>query len=190
MKIRRSFTLVELIVVIAIIALAVGMASVTMRRDASAVKFEQAVREFQSFVARARAQAMELGADRSIIYLPVERQFVVSETPVEAVDEEVPATQFHVPEEFRIVDEAEEVEEQPTSGLTEMSWQLPDDYEFAAIDFESSSDYEEELEIFRFFPDGSGSGRRQFTMQYKNLKKIMEISPLTGLLKITEEEVQ
>lgn len=190
MKLRRSFTLVELIVVIAIIALAVGMASVTMRRDASAVKFEQAVREFQSFVARTRAQAMELGADRSIIYLPAEREFVSSETPAEVVDEEVPTTPFDVPEEFRIVDEAEEVEIRPTSGRMELSWKLPDDYEFAAISFDTTADYEETLEIFRFFPDGSGSGRRQFTMQYKNLKKIMEISPLTGLLKITEEEVQ
>ena len=47
------------------------------------------------------------------------------------------------------------------------------------------------MELFRFFPDGGASGNRRFELHYRTLKRIFEISPLTGRLTVregTEEE--
>lgn len=186
---RQHFSLIEIVVVIAIIVILIGVATVTMRRDSSTAKFEQAVREFEAFTARARMQAMELGRDRVIVFIPADRTFVAGDVVEDLPSSDGDVTPVEVPEEFRIYEAGEMVNPLPEEGLAKLSWTLPADYEFAAAEFNSDYDYDEELEIFRFFPDGAASGRRKFTMQHRNIKKVMAISPLTGLMRVVEEEV-
>ena len=42
--------------------------------------------------------------------------------------------------------------------------------------------------MFRFFPDGGASGSLRFELRYQTLRKVFDISPLTGLLMQSEEE--
>ena len=57
------------------------------------------------------------------------------------------------------------------------SWKLPDDFEFDESHAEG-----DELEIFRFFPDGGASGMRSLVFRCGSAAYRFEISPLTGSL--------
>ena len=58
--------------------------------------------------------------------------------------------------------------------------------EFDVIE-ENDSD-EEYTELFRFFPDGGASGKRELIFRYNSLQRKFLISPLTGKLYIEETE--
>ena len=57
-----------------------------------------------------------------------------------------------------------------------------------SLDLEDETEDTEELELFRFFPDGGASGMRELTFSIKELKRRYRISPLTGQLFLVEED--
>ena len=190
---RRSFTLLELVVVCAIIALAVGLGTATMRGSGTA-RFERTVRGFQDFCTAARMQAMELGRDRVIYFNRQERRFSASDPRAIALPREEEAVYLAgVPEEYR-TDEDDELTSaygQPRT-LAALTWTIPEEYRMNHED--DSGDWvdvtagNEEQEVFRFFSDGAASGSLSFTLKFDKFERTFTISPLTGRMLTVEPE--
>ncbi len=177
---KSTFTLLELVVVISILALASSLAVATFRGESPARQMENASLQFEAFCAKVRFNAMENGEDRIVLLNPDTRQFLVK-----------------IPEEFQPKEN-----EGTTTGETEHStidgenrvflpkWTLPENFTLERADFDPSELSEDgTLELFRFFPDGGASGRRTLELKYKNLRRTFDISPLTGLMTSKEDEV-
>lgn len=187
---RSHFTLIELVVVCAIIALAVGLGMTTMRSSGGA-KFERTVDGFQEFCAGARMQAMELGRDRVIYFNRQERKFRAGDAeklPLPSEDEMVFLAD--VPEEYR-TEEFEETYEQPRT-LASLVWSIPKDYRMGQDEENAGwvdmTEGHEEEEVFRFFSDGGASGSLKFSLQYGKHSRVFSISPLTGRMLTVEQE--
>lgn len=189
-KIVLQFTLIELVVVCAIIALAVGLGMTAMRSSGGA-KFERTVDGFQEFCTGARIQAMELGRDRVIYFNRKERKFRAGDArKITLPSEEEMVYLADVPDEYR-TDEEEELNYTQPRTLASLFWTIPEDYRMGQEDDESGwvdvTEGHEEQEVFRFFADGGASGSLKFTLQYGKLNRTFSISPLTGRM-LTEEE--
>jgi type II secretory pathway pseudopilin PulG len=183
---RHDFSLVELIAVIVIISVGIGIASVGIRSSSDAAKFEQAAGEFTAFASRARFQAMELGRDRAILYHPAERRFTASDPQTAEEPDENSINILALPSRLRNY-ETDAAYSEP-SNFAALSWPLPEDYELEADGGVLGGDRGQGLEIFRFYADGGGSGSHRFILQFKNLKRVFTISPLTGLMTESAEE--
>lgn len=185
---RHDFTLVELIAVIVIISIGVGIASVSIRSNSDASNFEQAAQDFKAFAAQARFQAMGLGRDRAIVYQQAERKFTAADPAAEEERDEDSMNILELPERLKNTDDNNTgTELSEPANFADLSWTLPEDYELETDSNVFSGDHGQGVEIFRFYPDGSGSGSHKFTLQYRTLKKEFTISPLTGLLMETTE---
>lgn len=176
---RSGFTLLELVAAIAIIALAVGLAVSTLRSESPIQQLNNAALQFEEFCMRVRFQALENGADRIVAFHPEEKRFFL-----------------RVPAEF-LPDKTEpSVEEtgQETEKTVVQEWKLPEHFELGEGLFDESELGDDgTVELFRFFPDGGASGKRRFELHLRSLKRIFEISPLTGRLMIyddTEDGIQ
>lgn len=190
-RIRSYFTLIELVVVCAIIALAVGLGMTSLRSSGGA-KFERTVEGFQEFCTGARIQAMELGRDRVIYFNRKERKFRAGDAQkLPLPNEEEMVYLSDVPEEYRTEedDEMDAAYSQPRT-LASLFWTIPEDYRMGQEDDESGwmdvTEGHEEQEVFRFFSDGGASGSLKFTLQYGKWNRTFSISPLTGRM-ISEE---
>lgn len=157
----KPFTLLELMVVMAIIAITTTLAVSTFRGESPARKVENASLSFHAFCARVRYAAMENGADRVVAFDSSARRFV-AEDPDAAAGEDAPAA---------------------------IAWDLPEDFELDSS--LSDAEYGERgtVEIFRFFSDGSANAAREFILRYRKSQRRFLVSPLTGLLLVNEEEV-
>ena len=192
---RRPFTLLELVVVIAIAALAIGMGASALKRRSGPAQFSEAVRGFQAFCVASRSQAMELGRDRVVYFLPQERLFRSGDPEVlPAPKEEEMVVLTQIPDEYRTDGDGATDDYDTPAVLTEPKWKLPEDY---LLDEEASEGIEPvdpggeeiKLEVFRFFADGGAAGRLKFTMQYRSWAKTFVISPLTGRILVEDTEV-
>ena len=60
---------------------------------------------------------------------------------------------------------------------------LPENFELGTEFADKEREMEQEyFELFRFFSDGGASGKLKFELRYQMLRKVFDISPLTGLL--------
>ena len=176
---KNTFTLLELVVVISILALASSLAVATFRGESPVRQMENASLQFEAFCAKVRFNAMENGEDRIVLLNPDTRQFLVK-----------------IPEEFQ----PKENEETATEDTDHSSidgenrvflpkWTLPEHFSLERADFDPSEFSEDGmLELFRFFPDGGASGHRSLELKFKNLRRSFEISPLTGLMTYRDDE--
>lgn len=173
------FTLIELVVVIAIIVLSLGFAVSTFRGESAARLMEQASIGFETFCARARFQAQEHGEDIIVAFSPRRREFVTKRT--------LSSEELAIEERKR-----EEVKEGKTplpDPPAVLKWKLPENTVIDEEAFrEEDAGEDDSFEVFRFFPDGGASRVRKFKLQCKNLTRTYDISPLTGLLVTAKEE--
>lgn len=160
----RAFTLLELVAVIAIIALATSLAVPAFRGESPAQNLRNAVLGFEEFCARVRYSAMENGADRVVVFDLPERRFS-AKNPDLTEEDMIPGE-----EELQLL------------------WELPDGVEFDSETEHSEPDETGNLELFRFFSDGSANASREFILRCRNLRCRFAVSPLTGLLLVKEEE--
>lgn len=157
----KPFTLLELMVVMAIIAITTTLAVSTFRGESPARKVENASLSFHAFCARVRYAAMENGADRVVAFDSSARRFV-AEDPDAAAGEDAPAA---------------------------IAWDLPEDFELDSSMDDAEYGERGTVEIFRFFSDGSANAAREFILRYRKSQRRFLVSPLTGLLLVNEEEV-
>lgn len=168
----NCFTLLELVVAIAVMALTTALAVVSFRGESPVQQLNSAGLRFEAFCAKARFQAMENGGDRVVMFYPETRTF-----------------KMEIPAEFQAAEEAAQEEEENRLKLAAVEWTLPENFELGtAISDRERETAEESFEVFRFFPDGGASGSLRFELRYQTLRKVFDISPLTGLLMQSEEE--
>lgn len=164
---RRPFTLLELVVVIAIIAITTTLAVSAFRGESPVQKLNSAALGFENWCARVRYAAMENGADRIVAFQPDERVFL-------AVDPE--STQ------------AESAWSQLEEERPPMQWKLPDEFELDSDALNTEMGEDGTITVFRFFSDGSANAAREFVLKFRNFERRFQVSPLTGLLLQTEGE--
>lgn len=158
----KSFTLLELVVVMSIIAIATTLAVSAFRGESPTRKVENASLEFEAYCARVRYAAMESGSDRVVAFDPDARRFVAEDPAVAAGDE------------------------QPAVAV----WELPADFELDTELEKADVGEKGTVEVFRFFSDGSANASREFILRFGKLQRRFAVSPLTGLLLVNAEEVE
>lgn len=159
---RKFFTLVEMVVVVAIIAVSTSLAVATFRGGSSTQLLSRAGWQFEEFCARVRFQAMETGRDRLVVYEPDKRCF-----------------------RGKYADETEPGGDADEKTL--QRWALPEEFTFNAEQVAVEPAPEAEIPLFRFFADGSASGKRRLVFKYRERARYFIISPLTGRLRQSEE---
>jgi len=154
---RRRFTLIEILAVITIMVLSATVAVSTLRETPPAQTMQNTVNDFRLFCAKARLRATEFGQDSIVRFKPEERKFYV------------------------VAPENASVE-----NLPEVIWVIPEKFTLNQDSLGSLADGEE-LDLFRFFPDGGTAGYRTFTLQFNTLKRTVSISKLTGQLQVKND---
>ena len=175
MRRNDPFTLIELVVVMTIAAMATGLAVATFRGESPSRKLQSACLEFETFCAGVRYQAQEFGEDR-IVYLNIEESSLIVKAPPVEKDGEADTEESTLEEEEKIISR----------------WKFPEDFslDLEALENREEKEDEEEngIELFRFFPDGGASGMMELTFAVKELRRQYRISPLTGQLSPLEVE--
>lgn len=173
------FTLLELIVVIAVLSLVLAVVAAAFRGESPGRLMASASIEFETFCARVRFQALEHGEDRIVAFDPEKKLFFAA-VPIDLErDDEVRIEEGDKEDQ----EEAEKLKKVPesTAENARVKWKLPDKFELDEEEVDLSGVNEHGwLEIFRFLPDGGAVGRRKFQMIYKNAARTFEISALTG----------
>ncbi|MBS1369943.1 MAG: type II secretion system protein [Lentisphaeria bacterium] len=162
---RGPFTLLELVVVIAIIAITTTLAVSAFRGESPAQKLNNSALGFESWCARVRYVAMENGADRVIAFKPDERLFTAMDPGLDP-------------------DAVQPGDEKPA-----LEWKLPDEFELDSETLNAEAAEDGAIEVFRFFSDGSANASREFILKYRKLQRRFRVSPLTGMLLQSEEAV-
>ena len=152
---RKPFTLVEVVVMIAIMIVTGAVAVSTMRTDSTARLMKNTANEFRSLCSRVRYKAMEMGEDRMVVYDPEKRLFSMAR-PIRNQEEYLEYEDGFVP-------------------LDGARWELPEE-------FELTTDENRPVEVFRFYPDGGASGMWNLNLAVEGKDVMMEIgvAKLTG----------
>ena len=151
---RNPFTLVEVVVVIVIMVVTGAIAVSTLRTDSTARLVRSATNDFRSLCSRVRFKAMEMSEDRMVVYVPDEHTFYMAR-PVANQEE---AMEY----EYGFV------------ILKAVKWELPEDFELTTED-------NDPVEVFRFYPDGGASGT-SLTLGCKGHSVMIGVAKLTGSL--------
>lgn len=176
---QGHFTLIELVVVLAVVMISLGIVVAAFRGESAARQLESAGLGFETFCARARFQAQEHGEDIIVCFSPVTKNFITKR----ALSEDELAA-----EERKRLEHTDGEEALPPPPAV-LKWKLPDNTVINEENFSAEEAGEDGMyEIFRFFPDGGASGIRRFKLQCKALSATYDISPLTGLLITVKEE--
>ena len=85
---RRGFTLLEILAVTAVMMLVIAVATVRMRPGGSAVRFENAVREYRNCALRARNAAREKGVRTLVCFDPDAGEFRIRFSEAESSAED------------------------------------------------------------------------------------------------------
>ena len=183
----RAFTLIELVVTITIIILTISIVSSTIRKESPSQVLDRMGLEFRAFCARVRYRACESGRDWVVSYDPDEKNFSASLGKYERF--RMPGSDDGL--KGRSSEEDEEADETYAEGgvYAPLVWKLPEGVEFTTEDSaEDSLMVGEKLEVFRFFPDGGGSGSGHLELRCGDLSRIFRITRLTGRLVMMEKE--
>ena len=74
-------------------------------------------------------------------------------------------------------------------GYAKLEWRLPENIEFSTENGEEEALMTGELlEVFRFFPDGGGSGSGHLEFKCGELARIFRITKLTGRLSVIDRD--
>jgi len=159
---RKSFTLVEVVVVIAIMLLTGVIAAVTVRSESISTLMKRTSTDFRALCSHVRYKAMEMGQDRMVVYDPEK-------------------TMFYMARPVANMEEAMEYEEGFVI-LKDVKWKMPDEFELTTED-------NHPIEVFRFYPDGGASGRWKMHLgcKGKDIGMTIEVAKLTGAVVVRED---
>ena len=190
---RSAFTLIELVVTISIIVLTVSLVVAVFRKESPARALENMELDLRSYCSRVRYRACETGRDWVINYDPDTKAF--SAVPGKHEKFQMPGKDNKSASRNAETEDEEEFSyddpENPygsTGGYAKLEWRLPQNIEFTTENGEEDSLMTgEQLEIFRFFPDGGGSGSGHLEFRCGELARIFKINKLTGRLSVMDK---
>ena len=170
---------------IAIIALTLGIAVTSLRGESPAQKLERTVYEFSAFCSRVRFRAAEEGRDWVVKYDPEEG---FSATAIPDEDRETPLVPGDASGKYASTKARKNEDDTDAPALPVIRFKLDKDFVFETPgEAENQLANDEQLEIFRFFPDGGASGNHAVVLKLGGLQKVFSISKLTGRVLISEE---
>ena len=191
---KHRFTLLELVVVIAIIALSSALAVATLRGESDKQKLENFSMNLDAYFARVRYRATEEGQTWEVYYNADARSFAAcrrmsaAEHEAQALDGEAPppVLKFSCPEKVTLTGTEKEVENKVETVEKRVSVveQRRQDEE------DANADYVPEGErMFYFYPDGFVGGNHRLEIKCGELSRTLEVSSLTGrLIEVKPEE--
>ena len=198
MKLRcHHFTLLELSAVIVILILLTAISTVYLRSDRKNHEFEQSLRDFQVFCARARSAVMLDGKIRKIVYYPDEQIFRIefaenwSDSGAFAKADDVQAgTAGYVvldASEDETDDDEEVVDESIDARYR--SWRFPEKLgmTFDMPEFEGVEINESTLELWRYIPGGSARLQHSLKVSMNEDTRLITVSDFTGLVEIVKD---
>jgi prepilin-type N-terminal cleavage/methylation domain-containing protein len=202
---NKFFTLVELVCVLAVIAIASSLAIATFRDKSPQQVLTTASLELESFISQVQFRAAETGKEWSLKIDKDNNQLIA-----EIADNTKGGT-YGTSEPILSEEDLEKIDEVPEEELDDSSeensslykivkpqikplvFKFPEKLEFdfpTTIEDEDSSNslaINEQLELFRFYPDGMGSGNFILTLKSGSLTSKFELSSFTGKLKKATE---
>lgn len=196
----NHFTLLELAAVIAILVLLTAISSVYIGRERNQSAFEQSLREFRVFCAKARARCMSDGAVRKLVYYPEEKIFRIekvehwNESPAVVLAEDVEAGNMP----YVVLDaidpdwEAEQKSYDDNIDFAEEEAEIPAEWAFPeklgvlfeVPEFEGTEIPDESLEMWRFTRSGRSRMLHKMVVQFKDDVRTIQVSDFTGLVEI------
>ena len=166
---RHHFTLIEMIVVLAIMVIAVAVVAASFRGDAPSIVLDNAALDLEAYLAQVRYRAAEMGRDYVVKYPFGGRELIAS------------------PDYSRA--ELETIELENVTSVEELKFRIPEN---CSMITESGAEkllaQEQKLEIFRFYPDGGGSAANRPVLKCENLSRSFDIAFLTGRLTVSNED--
>lgn len=167
---RRNFTLIEMIVVLAIMVIAVAVVAAAFRGDDPNIVLDNAALDLESYLAQVRYRSAEMGRDYIVKYPYEGKELIAS------------------PDYSR--EELEQMELDNESSVEEMKFHIPEN---CTMITESGAEklltQEATLEIFRFYPDGGGSAANRPILKCGEKScRSFDISFLTGRLQVSNED--
>ncbi len=166
---RRNFTLIEMIVVLAIMVIAVAVVAAAFRGDDPNIVLDNAALDLESYLAQVRYRSAEMGRDYIVKYPYGGAELIAS------------------PDYSR--EELEQMELDNEISVEEMKFKIPENCTMITESgAEKQLTQEASLEIFRFFPDGGGSAANRPVMKCNELSRSFDISFLTGRLRVSNED--
>ena len=192
---RRGFTLIEIVVAVAIIVMMCSIAMTFVRGQSPRQQLEQATREFQGFCSQVRFCAAEQGREWVVYFDEDENAFLAAaaNAPVLRLPDSQTTESDSGPDPVEAARYAAEEMHRQRRDSTKASakplieCKLPENIRFSLADANDREETFPELngrrEICRFYADGSGGGGFKMTFQYDEiLAQTFHLSPLTGLL--------
>ena len=191
---KRRFTLLELVVVIAIIALSSALAVSALRGESDQKALENFSLNLDAYFSRVRYRATEEGETWEVYYNADTRTFAAcrrmtaAEHEAQTLDGEAPppVLKFTCPEKIVFTGTEKEVENKVETVEKRVSVveQRKQDEE------DANAEYVPEGErMFYFYPDGFVGGSHQIEMKCGEVSKTLEVSALTGrLVEVKPEE--
>ena len=206
---NKFFTLVELVCVLAVIAIASSLAIATFRDKSPQQVLTSASLELESFISQVQFRAAETGKEWSL-KLDNENHLLIAE-----IAENTKGTSYGTSEPILSEEDLDKIDEIPEDFAEEdsesnaslytivkpqikpLTFKFPEKLEFdfpttlEEDDDDSSNSLavNEQLELFRFYPDGMGSGNFILTLKSGSLTRKFELSSFTGKLKkVTEND--
>lgn len=152
-KIKKSFTLIELVVVLGIMVLVGGIVFVSVGKKPTFVVIDDVTASIEAVLQQGAMQALAQGKQTKVIYDPESKTVSVS-SPSES------STVFGMEKNIKKF----------------YSYTIPDD-----VAIECQSLFDNELPSFIFFPDGTAFGPEMIA-SYKGHSFVISVSPLTGMV--------
>lgn len=161
---RRAFTLIELMVVVALMALIAATAVPSIYQLAKKEGMRRAVSDLKEVCANARAQAIFSGKEVNVLFYPPQRRYGIGGSSGTAI---APTT-----------DETAPPEAAPGTGTTGI---IPDDITLEMLDVNLSEYKDSEWTRVRFYPNGTSD---EMIIVYRSDREYRKLSlePTTALL--------
>jgi len=184
---RRRFTLIELVVVIAIIALSTAFAVATLRGESDTQKLENVTVSLEEYFARVRYRATEDGETWEVYFnadartLSACRRMSAAEHEALQLDGEAPppVLSWNFPENVTVTGEEKDADRKIETVEKRVSVveQRRQDEDEANAEYTPGGE-----RMFYFYPDGFVGGAHRLELKCGELGRTLEVSPLTGQL--------
>ena len=158
---KRFFTLIELVVVLAIIAITTGLVASAFRGETPSQKLENTTLEFEAWCARIRYRSAETGRDFLVKYTANGKELMATPDYSEA--------------------EVEKINIDNETTIERHIWHVPESCTLTTVDgIERDLVQEDEVEVIRFFPDGGAQALHPLVLKCDRLAKTWDFPFLNG----------